>query len=68
VVWTALKPRFEGIEGHAPESAEAALTYLKQLDARRMAKAQEYIERAPLQAKTNFRALFEQELGWCAKP
>jgi hypothetical protein len=68
VVWTALKPKFEGVEGNAPTSAEAALTYLKQLDARRMAKAQEYVERAPVQVQTSFRALFELELGWRARP
>jgi hypothetical protein len=67
VVWTALKPRFEGIDGNAPESAAAALMYLKQLDAGRMAKAQEYIERAPLQIQTTFRAVLEQDLGWRAR-
>ena len=67
VVWTALKPKFEGVSGNAPATAEAALTYLKQLDAGRMAKAQEYVERAPAQVQTAFRAVFEQELGWHAR-
>ena len=67
VVWTALKPRFEGVDGTAPASAEAALVYLKQLDARRLAKAQEYVERAPPQVQTAFRAAFEQELEWRAR-
>jgi hypothetical protein len=64
VVWTALKPKFDGIDGNAPASAEAALNHLKQLDARRLAKAQEYVERAPAQIQTPFRAAFEQVLGW----
>lgn len=67
VIWTALKPKFEGVDGNAPASAEAALTYLKQLDAKRRGKAQEYVERAPVQIQTTFRAVFEQELGWHAK-
>ncbi|MBE0548106.1 MAG: hypothetical protein IH627_10725 [Rubrivivax sp.] len=61
-----MKPKFEGVDGNAPASAEAALTYLKQLDARGMAKAQEYVERAPVQIQTTFRTVFEQELGWHA--
>jgi hypothetical protein len=68
VIWTALKPKFEGVDGNGPASAEAALNYLKQLDAKRMAKAQEYVERAPVQIRTNFRAVFEQELGWHVRP
>lgn len=46
VVWTALKPKFEGIDGSGPASAEAAINYLRNLDARRMSNAQEYVERA----------------------
>jgi hypothetical protein len=68
VVWTALTPKFEGVDGNAPGSAEAALTYLKQLDSRQLAKAQEYVERAPVQVQTNFRAVFESELRWRARP
>jgi hypothetical protein len=67
IVWTALRPKLEGVEGDAPASAEAALTYLRQLDAGHAARAQEYVERAPVQIQTNFRAVFEQELGWHAK-
>jgi hypothetical protein len=68
IIWTALRPKFDGVDGNAPAPAKAALAYIKQLDARRVTKAQEYVERAPIQVQTNFRALFEQELGWCAKP
>ena len=62
-----MKPKFEGIDGSGPESAEAAINYLTQLDAKRMSKAQEYVERAPVQVQTAFRAVFAQELGWHAK-
>ena len=68
VVWTALRPKFGGVDGNAPETADAALTYLKQLDTNRIGKAREYVERAPLQVQTALRAVFERELGWHARP
>ena len=67
IIWRALRPKFEGVDGNAPATAEAALSYLKQLDAKRMVKAQEYVERAPAQMQTAFRAAFEEELGWNAR-
>jgi hypothetical protein len=67
VVWTALKPKFDGVDGKAPPSPEEALGYLRQLDANRAAKAQEYVERAPAQIQTTYREVFEQELGWHAR-
>jgi hypothetical protein len=67
VVWTALKPKFEGVDGNAPASSDAAVGYLKQLDVTRKAKAQEYVERAPVQIRTSYREMFERELGWYAK-
>ena len=66
VVWTALKPKFNKIDGLEPPSVEAAVAYLKQLDAPRQAKAREYVVRAPTQVTTPFRRAFEQQLGWLA--
>jgi hypothetical protein len=66
VVWTALKPRFDGIDGKAPETAEAAVEYLGKLDEKRQAKAREYVERAPAQVRTAYRQAMERVLGWRA--
>jgi hypothetical protein len=67
VVWTALPPKFAGVDRKAPESAQAAVDYLKGLDADTSAKAREYVEEAPAQIRTSFRAFFEEQLGWRAK-
>lgn len=64
VVWTALAPKFSNVQGQAPESAEAALVYLRKLDLKSQAAAREYVLRAPAQVRTPFRQAFEQELGW----
>lgn len=64
VVWTALKPKFNGVDGDAPKSADVAVAYIKRLDVKSQARAREYVERAPTQVRTPFRLAFEQELGW----
>ncbi len=64
VVWTALPPKFADTDGSAPKSADAAVAYLKGLDADTTVKAREYVERAPAQIRTAFRAVFEERLGW----
>lgn len=64
VVWTALPPKFDGSPGKAPQSAEAAMSYLEPLSPEAMAAAREYIERAPTQIRTAFRMIFEERLGW----
>jgi len=67
VVWTALTPKFNNVDGLAPESADAAIKYLKQLDAATQARAKQYVERAPAQVRTPFRLAFERELGWVSE-
>ena len=64
VVWTALPPKFDGGVSQAPASAEVAIAYLRQLDAEAQAKAREYVERAPAQVQTAFRAAVQAALGW----
>lgn len=63
VIWTALPPKFAGVDGRIP-TAEEAISYLTALegDARRV--AEEYIRKAPAQVRTPHRQLFEQHLGW----
>ena len=64
VVWTALPPKFEDVEGRAPESAEQAIEYLRSRDPETLAKCREYVERAPVQVATTFRATIEDAMGW----
>ena len=64
VVWTALPPKFANTDGQAPHSPDAAVAYLKGLDADAAAKAREYVQRAPAQIRTRFRTVFEVQLGW----
>lgn len=63
VVWTALSPKFGERAGQAPDSAEAAASYVLQLDAEAQARAREYIERAPAQVQTAFRPALLEALG-----
>jgi hypothetical protein len=63
VVWTALPPKFRGIDHRAP-TAEEALNHLASLSGEAAATAEEYVRRTPLAIRTPFRALFEKELGW----
>lgn len=66
VVWTALKPRFGGVDGQAPVATSHALDYIHSLDDNARARAREYVLRTPAQIRTRFRAAFETELGWHA--
>ena len=63
VVWTALPPKFNRIEGQGPRSAEEAVTYLQGLDVSGFSRAHEYVERAPAQVRTSFRSHIEKAFG-----
>jgi hypothetical protein len=64
VVWTALPPKFQGQDGQSPGSADAAVEYLRSLNGEALAKAREYVERAPVQIQTPYRRAFDAQLGW----
>jgi hypothetical protein len=64
VVWTALRPKFNGVSGAVPGSAEAAIAYLTSLDAKAAALAREYVVQAPRTVRTRLRTAFEEQLGW----
>jgi len=64
LVWTAVRPKFDGTDGSAPSSPEAAIAYLRGLNAEVTAKAREYFERAPAQVQTPTRVAVEVALGW----
>lgn len=66
VVWTALGPLFGGKRGIAPSSPDVAIQYLRSRSAEVLARAEEYVRKAPRQVATEFRAAFERELGWTA--
>jgi len=64
VVWTALCPKFNGQNGHAPADAQEAISYLNGLGPGPKEKAKEYVQKAPAQIDTPFRVEFERVLGW----
>lgn len=63
VIWTALPPKFAGVDGRIP-IAEEAISYLTALEGDGRLVAEEYIRKAPAQVRTPHRQLFEQRLGW----
>lgn len=62
VVWTSLKPRFQG-QDQRP-TIEQALDYLKSLKGKLGQTAEEYIRKTPTQINTAFRRAIEKEFGW----
>lgn len=63
VVWTALRPKFDGVDGLGPNDAEAAAAYLGGLDDGTLARAREFVRRAPEQVRTAFRPTLESAVG-----
>ncbi len=63
VIWTALPPRFAGIEGKAPSPAEA-VDYLRRLEGQARAHAEDYVRRVPEVFRTPTRHAIEAALGW----
>lgn len=57
VTWTALRPRFDGVDGAGPKDAAAA--YLGTLTGDALVRASEYVRRTPDQVRTGFRAALE---------
>jgi len=64
VVWTALPPKFDGINGAVPKDAATVLAYLKGLEGEPLERAREYVTRAPTEVRTPFRSAIEEGLGW----
>lgn len=63
VVWTALPPRFDGVEGQPP-SVDQAVDYLEQLQGEVRAHAESYVRQIPSSLATGFRKAIEMRLGW----
>lgn len=63
VIWTALPPRFKGVEGRIL-SAHDAVAYLRGLTGDTLEHARRYIEQVPEQIDTPYRRIIERQLGW----
>jgi hypothetical protein len=63
VVWTAVPPKFAGVEGRVP-TADEAVELLSSLRGATRDHAEEYIRRVPDAIMTPYRTRFERELGW----
>ncbi len=63
VVWTALRPKFDEVDGRVPTS-EDAVSYLAALTGDSRQAAEEYIRKTPSQIRTPYRQIFESRLGW----
>jgi hypothetical protein len=62
-VWTALPPKWDGVEGRLPTETEL-LAYLSSRVGTEAIEAEEYVRRAPHQVSTPYRAAIERSLGW----
>lgn len=62
VIWTALPPRFEDVEGLIP-SLDDVLSYLISLDGKTLEHAKAYMENVPDQIDTPYRREIKK-LGW----
>ena len=67
VVWTALPPRCDGVEGRAPDPQTAA-SYLGRLTGSEREHAEAYVRRVPAAISTRNRAAIESGLGWTPEP
>lgn len=67
VVWTALPPKFDNVNGAVPKDAATVLAYLNTLEGETLERAREYVTRAPSEVRTPFRSAIEAELGWVAE-
>lgn len=63
VIWTALLPRYAGVEGQAPDTAQA-VDYLGSLAGHVKLHAEDYVRRMPRSFDTPARREIERRLGW----
>lgn len=63
VIWTALPPRFNGIEGRIP-CVDDALAYLRSLTGDTLSHAQDYLCRVPAVFDTPYRRAIREQLDW----
>lgn len=63
VIWTALPPRFRGVESRVASAGEV-IEYLTGLTGDVRAHARDYIQQMPQQIDTPYRRAITQSLGW----
>lgn len=68
VIWTALPPKWNGVDEDFPCRAQAVAHLKKLVSEGKEAKAEEYVRKAPEWVRTPYRDAFEQELGWTPRP
>jgi hypothetical protein len=62
-VWTALRPKFRGVDDHVP-TVDEVVAHLRGLSGEQREAAERYVRRAPAQISTRYRAAIEDALGW----
>jgi hypothetical protein len=63
VIWTNLRPKFQGTDGRIP-TAKEVVSHLSALDDLKRKIAEHYIRMAPRQIDTAYRRCIEAELHW----
>ncbi|HFZ8995952.1 TPA: hypothetical protein ACIPUI_003114 [Citrobacter freundii] len=63
VIWTALPPRIDGIEGRIPCAADV-VNYLDSLQGEKRVHAQEYMRKVPAVFNTPYRKIIRMLPGW----
>lgn len=63
VIWTNLPPKFANKNGYVP-SMEEVVNYLSSLEADKLNRAKEYIQKTPQQIDTNYRREIKAKLNW----
>lgn len=63
VIWTALPPRIDSLEGRVP-CVKEVLDYLATLEGEKRQHAQDYLRRVPTEFETPYRQAIRKSLGW----
>lgn len=63
VVWTALPPKFGGVDGRVP-TADEVVARLAGLEGDARREAQDYLRRTPAHIDTAYRRVIADRLGW----
>ena len=64
VIWTALPPKFPGLEDGGCPTSDQVVEYLSRLRGPERDLSEEYVRRAPAQIDTDYRRRIEADLGW----
>jgi hypothetical protein len=62
-VWTALGPKFHGVDGRVPTVGDV-VAYLSALQGTQRKAAEDYVRHAQAQIRTSYRTAIENALGW----